>query len=341
MAAGLVDAYASERHYVSHLAPIWKALPDEVRGTFRCSTPQALHAAREHGLPNLDQRLVREWRQPRKRPIMVASFNDLHRAKGRPAVFVEHGAGQSYDGDPEMVGCSWYPGGTGREHVSLFVCPSERVAQQNRDRYPDAAYAVVGCPALDVLHEARQQATRNPDVLTVGCSFHWPCRLTVEAGWAWPHYAACIAELVHTTPWRWLGHAHPRALEQQHLHRWWGEIGAHLAHDLTQLAREADLFIADNTSALYELAALDIPVVVLNSPEWRRNIDHDLRFWSMADVGVQVDEPAQLEPAIHRALEDPPAQAARRRQIAHDVYAVQPSHATEAAVEAIVAHLTT
>jgi hypothetical protein len=337
----MIDGYASEAHYVRHLSPIWRALPDAFRGEFRCGSSAALERARADRLAGLHPKTHRDWHNPRRRWVMVASYNDLTRTKPRPAVYVEHGAGQSYEGDPSMVANPWYAGGDGRDHVRLFLCPRQEIADRNLARYPNAAAAVVGCPALDDLYRQRHCVGRHSDTLTVAVSFHAPLKMAgkgscPEFGWAWPHYRQQLERLVNTTPWvRWLGHGHPRAW--RHLYRWWRDIGAEPTPDYEQVIREADVFVCDNSSALYECAALDIPTVVLNSPDYRRHINHGLRFWDYADVGIQVDHPDQLFPAIIRAHHDPPDQAKRRRDIAADVYQTRPLHAAQTAAQAIIA----
>ena len=58
--------------------------------------------------------------------------------------------------------------------------------------------------------------------------------------------------------------------------------------DFDEVMERSTLYICDNSSTLYEFASTGRPVVVLNAPWFRRDIEHGLRFWEHADVGVSV-----------------------------------------------------
>lgn len=316
----MIDAYASLPHYAAHLLPIWKALPAEARGAFyapRASDPwgEPLKAA-----------------HPRDRIVMVAGFSDAQKFPRNRLVYVEHGAGQTYLGD---TGGS-YSGGDGLDHVRLFLAPSERVADRWRNRYPATPAVAVGCPRLDPWH--RGQAP-EPFLPTIALTFHWNCPTAPESRWALPHYQADIAAQVarwRAEGWRVLGHGHPRA---------WGVL-ARLWHrytsvtpcpDYNQVLDEADILVGDNTSALYEFASLDRPVVVLNAPWYRRDVEHGLRFWSLVP-GWQVDGPEELAGLDWRAngemfLGD--TYRASRRRVVREVYAHTDGTASARAATAI------
>jgi hypothetical protein len=275
----MLDFLASQPHYREHLRPI----ADEIGGRF----VTRLEASYGKGL------------------LVVASQRDLFVGR-RPAVFVEHGAGQTYsDSNPG------YPGGEHRENVQLFICPSERVADLNRRRYPEARYAVVGCPKLD------RWAGLKPHGTEIAIGFHWPCGIAPEAGTAFEHYSGALSGLVRHFG-HILGHGHPR----------WGEgltasyvaAGIKPVQTFEEVLERASVYITDNSSAGWEAMAVGIPVVWLNAPWYRRNVEHGLRFWEWADSGVQVDGPEELVAGVETALADPPAIHQRRAEAVAHVY---------------------
>ena len=253
--------------------------------------------------------------------IVVASARDLRRAR-RPAVFVEHGAGQTYRG----VRLAAYPGGDHRERVRLFICPNKRVADANRARYPDARAAVVGCPKLD------RWAGVVPQGQEVAIGFHWPCKVVSETYSAYSHYAAALRDLSD-----WYGSVvgtwHPR----------WGDglrepyktSGIEPVTSFEEVMQRARVFITDNSSAGWEAMAIGIPVVWLNAPWYRRNVEHGLRFWEFANAGVQVDDPSELVQGVERALADPPQIRERRREAVASIYGEMDGKAAQRAARAI------
>lgn len=255
-----------------------------------------------------------------------------------PVVYVEHGAGQTYEGDPRGVAFPSYSGGTGLERAVLFVCPSETVAARWRARYPATPTVAVGAPKLDRwLREPPGHGLARPSFPTVAFTFHWECALVPETRSAWRYYDEALPGLASGTEWGFLGHGHPRIYGV--LHRRWQKLGVSHTPDAGDVFTEADLLVADNTSLLYEFAALDRPVVVLNAPWYRRDVSHGLRFWDYPP-GLQCDRPADLAATVRRALEDPPeARAIRERAVAH-AYAHLDGRAAERAAAAIMEVLT-
>lgn len=345
MSAERVNVYAGQRHYVDHLAPIWMALPEERRGVWICGASDATARTRRLGIKSVGT--IRSSLSPRA-PLgvwMIAGAHDLeHLGSRRDAILVEHGAGQTYRGDPSLPVArhASYAGGRGRQHVLLFLCPNQRVAQINADAYPQAHVAVVGCPKLDEwlpgVYEAEHLPHRpEPDTEpVVAFTWHWECPTPSEAMSALPWYVewlASAAEVAEGLGFHVIGHGHPRAwAHHSAMYKNAGIEGVRFFEDV--LAR-ADVLVADNTSALFEFASTDRPVVVLNAPWYRRDVHHGVRFWEYADVGLQVNHPDGLWPAIEETIALDP-QRDRRRVISEELYGVRDGRAAERAANAIM-----
>lgn len=303
-----VDLLASRPHYLDHLGPVWDALPENMRGT-----------SYTDGLPVGDT------------PVLVGSWNDLETAnrRRRPAILFEHGAGQTYSNDHPG-----YAGGTGRDNVILFMAPSQRVALRNAERYPQTAAAVVGSPRVDELRKIKR--TGGP--VTVAISFHWRCKVARESGTALDHYRHVLGQLHEDLAYhsvRLIGHGHPRAWEE--LEPLYADLGIMPVARFADVVSRADVYVCDNSSTIFEFAALGRPVVLLNSPHYRRSANHGLRFWTEADVGIQVSRPEDLLSSIMVALADPPEMVVQRRRATERVYAHTDGSATTRAVAAIAA----
>lgn len=264
----------------------------------------------------------------RARPTVVASAADARMVPG-PVIYVEHGAGQHYI-DAMNEGSGW-SGGPGLDHVRLFLCPSDAVAARWRTRYPRAAVAVIGCPALDTFHVEPPE----PEPNTIAISFRWNCIVTEEARSALDYYRPHLANIVddlRSDGWKVLGHGHPRIMRR--LTPMWRQLAVEPVEDIDKVLTRASLFAADNTSALYEFASLGRPVLTLNAPWYRRDVEHGLRFWSHIP-GIEVDEPRDLPAAALRAAVDPMEQRILRARAVSEAYAHCDGTATSRAVDAI------
>lgn len=313
----MIDLFASLPHYRDHLLPIWGALPGRLQGEQLWRQPPA--------------------RWPRQRWVLVGSYADAVKAMPRPTIYVEHGAGQSYPGDPASAGHPSYHGGNGLglRTVALFLAPNAQAAARWRATYPRARAEAIGCPKLDPWHSGARPHLRQPRV-TIGWTWHWDCHLVPETRWALPHYEAALGPLVaawRAQGWQVWGTGHPRA--QRRLQALWGAVGAEWVPDLGDVLDSCDVLLGDNTSALYEFASVGRPVVCLNAPWYRRHVHHGLRFWD-APPGIQVDDPEQLAGAeLWRQLRHPSTAAIRRAGVAA-AYAATDGQATHRAVAAII-----
>lgn len=333
----MIDAYASQPQYVNHLVPVWRALPDELRGTFSASG----QAGRRAGELGVRTGVLGRERGAVAPLTLVASHQDEQHVRPRPVVLVEHGAGQSYYHTPQADRNPAYPGGKGREGVVLFICPNESVAQRWRDMYPLTPTAVVGCPYLDPWHGAgKAEPIVRHDPPLVVFSFHWNCGIVPECGWAFEHFQSEMVRLASMTDeqrgFQMGGHAHPRAHE---IGAFWRSRDVREFRNFSEVLDYADCYVVDNSSTGFEFASTDRPVVWMNSPKYRKDVDHGLRFWSHVDVGRQVDNPENLQAIVQLAVERDHGGkwAALRRGLIKDVYAFTDGLASQRAAAAIVA----
>lgn len=323
----MIDVLASEPHFVDHLAPVYLALPAEVRGDFvlirsRYAGPvdpqMMLARAASRGvvatydLPNED------------RLTLVASYGDLKAArklKRSRFACIEHGIGQSFIDSKHGS----YAGGAGREDVSLFLVPNEHSGNRWRQAYPHAKVAVVGCPKLDSLPSRPRQ---EPPVVCV--SFHWGGGYPPETRSAWDDYRQHLPALAEQ--YTVIGHGHPRHLAN--LARYYKRFGIPLVADFEDVCREADLYACDTNSTIFEFASTGRPVLLLNKPGrdgYRKDVEHGLRFWEAATVGVQCDRPSEIVDKVGEALVDPPEQHAAREAALAIVYKYRSGAAQRAA----------
>lgn len=327
----MIDALAREPHFIDHLVPTWLALPPEIRGTFYVDRYLREYLAYA-GVDGEQSVAIRnEDDVPMERRLcLVAAYRDLKLARGRErlCILAEHGAGQSYTGTRSGS----YVGAPDRAGVVAVLVPGPLAAERHRASHPTIPAYEVGCPKLDSHFTA---PLKRPDTPCPAITFHWDCQVAPETLSARREFQPRLAWLRDAFP-DILGHGHPRALDN--LRGPYKVAKIELVEHLADLMGRAWVLCADNTSAMYEWAALDRPVVVMNSHRYRRDVEHGLRFWSHADLGPLVWSPDQLPEAIERAYEDPPELAERRREIVRDVYGphVGDGRATERAVEAVM-----
>lgn len=325
---GRVDAYASHRHLVDHLLPVWFALPESVRGRFHV-------AQRRHEAYGQARGVDARWSVPQMPgPLtLVASHPDYTQVhEKRPVAYLEHGAGMVYaDHD-------WHPsysGGIGRDRVAVFLTLNETTAAREQARYPDAQVVVVGSPRVDVLAaRPREPRTSTP---VVAFAWHWNARIVPETRETWSYWRHALLAL-RAEGIEVLGHGHPRILAA--ITPWYERHGIEVVADLAEVCARADLVAFDNTSAGYEAAAVGVPVLALNHPTlYRRDVHHGLRFWEHVP-GLQCHDAVMLPAAVALALSDPPeAQALRAAAVA----AVYPDwtrgKAASLAADAVIQHL--
>ena len=330
----MIDVIAGEPQFIDHTAPVYLALPEEMRGDFivaRSSTQVTKHG--ETLTKRAARRGVEAVTKPTdpKRPVLVTSYGDNIKARrqGRRRIIrMEHGIGQSFVGSRHPS----YAGGQDAGDVGLFLVPNAHSARRWQEAYPKAAVEVVGCPKLDQLPRRHGKPGR-----VVAVSFHWgqaisPGAALLETNGSWTEYKHSIAHLaLHEHV---IGHGHPRAIDQ--MVRTYIRAGVKVVRDFEDVCRQADLYVCDTNSTIYEFASTGRPVVVVNGSHFRREVHHGLRFWDAASVGVNCDDPGELLRAIDEAFRDSARQKAAREAALDMVYAFRTGAAKRAA-DAILA----
>lgn len=310
----MIDVLAAEGHFADHLAPVWLALPEELRGSF-------------HFIGRGPDRDLPGWRRDMPkgsaRHTLVASAGDLIRSRklGRPTAIMEHGCGQSFGGHPSSASHSSYAGGRNRD-AQLFLHPGPHPAARDKAAYPGARVEVVGCPKLDAL--PTKPRVRRP-VVAVG--FHWDCRVSMETRSGHHEFGRLLGPLAQR--FEMIGTGHPRIIDK--LTPAYRLRGIEVVRSFEEVCRRADVYLNDASSTLFEFASTGRPVVVMNPSYYRREIRHGLRFWEAATVGVGVGPQDSLVDAVVEALEDAPARQLAREAALDLVYAYRTGAAQRAA----------
>lgn len=258
-----IDIISSLPHYHRHMLPIYAALPPELRGDY--------HPGRAYPEPG--------------NVGLVAAWSDLEPLRANyPYFYVEHGAGQTYGGDIKSAAQPGYSLSGGHRHYGClgFISPSETVAK----RWETAPAVAVGCPKLDDLRKME-----NPGWGHICIAFHWMCEIAPEARSAWPHYESGLPRMVESLKRQGFfvyGHGHPKwngALRQP-----MEEAGAIYLDDEWDVFEQCGSLVMDNSSLMYEFASLRRPVIALNAPWFRKDVEHGLRFWAFSP-GMEFEGP--------------------------------------------------
>lgn len=262
----MINAFASEQQYLDKLLPIWSSLPPDYRGSL------TLHPRLDGALPMIEGVRVHNLPDP-DGFLMVASQADT-KVTQNPFIYVEHGAGQSYDSNK-------FYSNTERPGMLAALVPGPYCAAQTRKANPNSSVIEIGAPHLSNIEISEPQS--------IVFAWHWRCAVAIEANTAFDEYADVLPQVAQH--WKILGHGHPRIMGELAEYYKGHGIEYTLNHR-TALSRAA-MVVVDNSSMAYEAAALDIPVVLLNKSEWNRQQDWGLRFWK-ALPGPMVDSPDDL-----------------------------------------------
>ena len=296
----VIDFYASERHYIDHVAPVWNALESTDKGRFIVPNELIYSYARSLGI-----RAVIE--EPGRNLTLVASYGDYKKTKG-PVVYMEHGIGHSYSNSHPS-----YAGGAGKDRAILFLCQHNITAEKNKKTYPNANVAVIGTPKLDKIKP------RGIEGNTVAVSWHWDCQVAPETRSALPHFKSILAQLRKAPDINLIGHAHPRVTFNRIVQKLYKDLRIPYVHDFNDVIEQADLYIIDNSSSAYEFAAAGRPVIHLNAPWYRKDVNHGIRFWDYLP-GPTADKPIEVLPLVRKMLKDPNLYEEQRAEVVKELY---------------------
>lgn len=309
----VIDFFAKEKHFEAHLAPIAAKLEEA----------------------GLDVNWVRKAQKSTSNATfaVVAAAGDLVRANDarRLVFFCEHGAGQTYLATRH----SSYAGGTGRENVCAFVSPGPHVDRANKKYYPKVPSIKAGVPKLDHLHKKLSSAPAEPPAIPKVCfSFHWDCEVCPETRSGFEHFKHAILKAKKTGEFDILVHCHPRAVSM--CLPFYEQYKLNYIEDFDTVLKEADIYVCDNSSTIFEFASMGKPVVLLNPPWYRKHIYHGLRFWEYATIGEQAHDDEEVIQALRRSVHDTKEKRDSRLQMIRQVYHAIDGKAADRAALGIV-----
>jgi len=327
-----IDFCCWHAHHLDHMMPVWDKLAKEYKGFFYIGTfkgdsilslaQRAVETERLIVCQN-EEELIGLINQAGNLMLLPTDLALIVPRLKRPLALIQHGAGQAYL-EQNVIPL--------RQNIILDLVPSEYTAKAYQRMYPDTTVEIVGCPKLDKWH--RREPKKRTGKPVVAISFHHDRILNPETLSAWPHFKPALERISIDPRWTLIGHGHPYMIEK--LIPYYEQYGVEVVRSFAEVMERADVYVCDNSSTLYEFASTDRPVVVLNAPWYRRHVEHGLRFWEHADVGINCDDPKDLPDAIARALDDEPRQRAARAKCIRAVYAVTDGTAAERAAQALV-----
>ena len=318
-----VDFFARRIHFIDHLAPMWNHLDPFLNGTFYVPAELLVYTKRLGlrgnivGVPPLTRQSKSLNIIPSGYgPIVTCAYGDMMQAyrqnMQRPQILMEHGVGLSF---PEHS--NGYAGGGGiRTKACLFLPPNEFIRAKTARTFPNANQVVIGTPKMDKWFRMAPKKRNDPP--TVAIAFHWDGSSAVcpEAGNALEHYVKHLKYYGKNLDL--IGHGHPKIIDK--LAPIYQAAGIEVVTSFEEVLKRADLYINDSSSTLYEFSCVDRPVVILNAPWFRRDVDYGIRWWDYTDIGPQCNSPDDLLDKVKESLEDKTKYAPQRRKAVKELY---------------------
>lgn len=300
-----ITFFAREEHHKTHALPIAKAFGKDVVSK----------------LSDIDTQNV-----------VVFSYGDLKDVSqlNKSIIFCEHGTGFYYNNShPSYAGSTQK-----RENVALRLSPNKLHADKELETL-ECPVEIIGIPKLDKF--ANRNWRINYEKPTIAISFHFDCFVNPETRSTFKYYEKIIPEL--NKRYNLIGHAHPRLMRD--IESFYIKNKIRIVKDFEDVMEIADLYIIDNSSTIFEWTIMGKPIVLLNAPFYRRDVEHigNPRFWKFADISPKCDSPEELIPAIEEATKNYQKYLPRIREAREYVLTFIDGKCTERAVEAIKKHI--
>jgi len=310
----MIIFYASRSHLIDHLAPVFHQFGSEQAQFW--VMPALIDYAWSKGIEAFPSERQAGLYYPTAKgdAAVVCASNDaqsVHKVNGhRKIILMEHGPGIVF---PHNAG---YAGGDGiRRKVNLFLPPNQLVYNKTAQTMPGARQVIIGTPMLDKWSTITFPL---PTEVKVFISFHWNgAGVQPEAGTALDHYKKVLPFLAKRTEFQIVGHGHPRIMDD--LIPLYNDCEIQWTRDFEDVIRDGYVYLNDASSTIY-MAGIFMPVIFLNAPWFRKDINFGLRWWEYTDFGSHCEEPKELLGLIERTLANPFEYSEERKKMRMDLF---------------------
>lgn len=315
--------FANTKQYIEHLLPIFKAftgdkvfiVPKELKPCI--PNHKTLYYSSEREVIFFMSDLISKNKNTL---YVVASYGNVRMLSknGYPEIgfiLLEHGAGQVYQSDV----AGWCRGSFKSSYrIKLFLGTNHYCVDAFKKNIKRTPAYVVGCPKLDNI----QQEVNNYNNPLVVFSWHWDCSSIPETRSGFEFWSKEVLAIHKDKEKKFkiAVHGHPRIQDQT--------LAFCTKHDIPFIKtfdfvlKNANIYVVDNSSTLYEFAVTTKPVILLNNPFYRREVRHGMRFWEHADLGLNCDQigdiRANIDYIITNRGDNIPSK--RKRIIVEEVY---------------------
>lgn len=261
--------------------------------------------------------------------VMVFSYGDLKAVDElheKGIVFCEHGTGLSYNNKHGSYAGSLQH----RQNVILRLSPNHIHANIEKETL-ECPVEIIGVPKLDKF--ATRYWNFNKEKPTVAISFHFDCFVNPETRSSFNYFKSILPEL--NKQFNLLGHAHPRMMP--HIKDFYIKNKIRVVDDFEDVLNMADIYCCDNSSTIFEWCITEKPIVLLNPPYYRKNVEHkgNPRFWRLSNIAPLCEKPEDLIPCIWEAVNNHSKYQPFIRRAKKEVLHITDGSATKTAVDII------